>query len=106
MCQRDPIRCIIPPYITERLLRSDDAEVRARAEANSSNVPAATNAMNALRARLDRRFALDVTMMATGAARQSRPLRIKSSAAALVRRPPAARRVRRGEACPAAPTSR
>jgi hypothetical protein len=30
MCQRDPIRCIIPPYITERLLRSDDAEVRAR----------------------------------------------------------------------------
>lgn len=34
MCQRDPVQCIIPPYITERLLRSDDAEVRARAEAN------------------------------------------------------------------------
>jgi Zn-dependent metalloprotease len=34
MCQRDPIQCIIPPYITERLLRSADAEVRARAEAN------------------------------------------------------------------------
>ena len=34
MCQRDPIQCIIPPYITERLLRSDDPAVRARAEAN------------------------------------------------------------------------
>jgi Zn-dependent metalloprotease len=47
MCQRDPIQCIIPPYITERLLRSDDAEVRARAEAN---ILAATN-MRATRAR-------------------------------------------------------
>jgi Zn-dependent metalloprotease len=34
MCQRDPIQCIIPPYITERLLHSDNAEVRARAEAS------------------------------------------------------------------------
>ena len=34
MCQRDAIQCIIPPYITEWLLRSDNAEVRARAEAN------------------------------------------------------------------------
>ena len=34
MCQRDPIQCIIPPYITERLLRSADPEVRDRAEAN------------------------------------------------------------------------
>lgn len=47
MCQRDPIQCIIPPYITERLLRSDDAEVRARAEAN---ITAAAN-MRAARAR-------------------------------------------------------
>ena len=47
MCQRDPIQCIIPPYITERLLRSDDAEVRARAEAN---LTAAAN-MRAARAR-------------------------------------------------------
>jgi Zn-dependent metalloprotease len=44
MCQRDPIQCIIPPYITERLLRSADAEVRAHAEANmiaSANMRAA-----------------------------------------------------------------
>jgi Zn-dependent metalloprotease len=34
MCQRDRVQCIIPPYITEQLLRSADAEVRARAEAN------------------------------------------------------------------------
>lgn len=34
MCQRDAIQCIIPPYITEWLLRSDNPEVRARAEAN------------------------------------------------------------------------
>lgn len=47
MCQRDPVQCIIPPYITERLQRSDDAEVRARAEAN---LVAAAN-MRALRAR-------------------------------------------------------
>jgi Zn-dependent metalloprotease len=47
MCQRDPIQCIIPPYITERLLRSSDPEIRARAEAN---MLAATNA-RATRAR-------------------------------------------------------
>ena len=47
MCQRDPVQCIIPPYITERLQRSDDAEIRARAEANL--VAAAT--MRAARAR-------------------------------------------------------
>jgi Zn-dependent metalloprotease len=34
MCQRIPIQCIIPPYITERLSRSGDAGVRSRAEAN------------------------------------------------------------------------
>ncbi len=34
MCQRNPIQCIIPPYMTEHLLRSDDAQVRALAEAN------------------------------------------------------------------------
>jgi Zn-dependent metalloprotease len=50
MCQsfRDPIQCIIPPYMTERLLRSSDPAVRARAEAN---VLAATNA-RARRARI------------------------------------------------------
>jgi Zn-dependent metalloprotease len=50
MCQffRDPVQCIIPPYITERLLRSDDPAVRARAEAN---VLAAT-AARARRARV------------------------------------------------------
>ncbi len=47
MCQRDPIQCIIPPYITEQLLRSSDPEIRARAEAN---MLAATNA-RATRAR-------------------------------------------------------
>lgn len=34
MCQRNPVQCIIPPYITEQLLRSANAEVRLRAEAN------------------------------------------------------------------------
>jgi Zn-dependent metalloprotease len=34
MCHRDRVQCIIPPYITERLARSGNAEVRARAEAN------------------------------------------------------------------------
>jgi Zn-dependent metalloprotease len=48
MCQRDPIQCIIPPYITERLRRSDDAAVRERAEAN---ITAAAN-MRAARARV------------------------------------------------------
>src|SRR5471032_2958510 len=47
MCQRDPVQCIIPPYITERLQRSDNAEVRARADANL--VASAT--MRAARAR-------------------------------------------------------
>jgi Zn-dependent metalloprotease len=41
MCQRIPVQCIIPPYITEQLARSDKAEVRARAEAN---IAAAANA--------------------------------------------------------------
>jgi Zn-dependent metalloprotease len=34
MCPRNPVQCIIPPYITEQLLRSANAEVRLRAEAN------------------------------------------------------------------------
>jgi Zn-dependent metalloprotease len=34
MCQRDAVQCIIPPYVTERLARSDNAEIRERAEAN------------------------------------------------------------------------
>jgi Zn-dependent metalloprotease len=36
MCQRDAVQCIIPPYVTERLSRSDNAEVRERAEANAA----------------------------------------------------------------------
>jgi Zn-dependent metalloprotease len=47
MCQRDPVQCIIPPYITERLQRSDNAELRARAEANL----VAAAALRAARAR-------------------------------------------------------
>ncbi len=31
MCARNPIQCIIPPYITERLAQSDDPAVRSRA---------------------------------------------------------------------------
>jgi Zn-dependent metalloprotease len=34
MCQRDPRQCIIPPYINERLAKSDDPAVRSRAVAN------------------------------------------------------------------------
>ena len=34
MCQRDAIQCIIPPYITEWLARSDNLAIRERAEAN------------------------------------------------------------------------
>ncbi len=34
MCQRNPIQCIIPPYMMEQLLRSTDPEIRKRAEAN------------------------------------------------------------------------
>ena len=34
MCQRDPRQCIIPPYINERLAKSDDPAVRSRAMAN------------------------------------------------------------------------
>ena len=34
MCDRHPIQCIIPPYINERLAKSDDPAVRARAIAN------------------------------------------------------------------------
>ena len=36
MCQRDAVQCIIPPYVTERLARSDNAEIRERAEANAA----------------------------------------------------------------------
>ena len=35
MCQRDAVQCIIPPYVTERLARSDNPEIRERAEANA-----------------------------------------------------------------------
>jgi Zn-dependent metalloprotease len=31
MCNRNPIQCIIPPYVTDRLAQSDDPKVRARA---------------------------------------------------------------------------
>ncbi len=34
LCSRDPIQCIIPPYITERLAGSPDPQVRSRALAN------------------------------------------------------------------------
>jgi Zn-dependent metalloprotease len=33
-CGHDPIQCIVPPYITERLLESPDPDVRLRAVAN------------------------------------------------------------------------
>ncbi len=36
MCQRDAVQCIIPPYVTERLARSENAEVRERAAANAA----------------------------------------------------------------------
>ncbi len=31
MCERDPIQCIVPPYVTDSLAQSDDPAVRARA---------------------------------------------------------------------------
>jgi Zn-dependent metalloprotease len=31
MCERDPIQCIIPPYITDKLAKSPDPQVRSRA---------------------------------------------------------------------------
>src|SRR5262245_29352996 len=31
MCEQDPIQCIIPPYITDELAKSDDPKIRARA---------------------------------------------------------------------------
>jgi len=34
MCERNPIQCIIPPYITEHLAKSPDPAVRARAMAD------------------------------------------------------------------------
>ncbi|WP_166358885.1 M4 family metallopeptidase [Pseudomonas akapageensis] len=34
MCTRNPLHCIIPPYITERLAQSDDPQVRSQAIAN------------------------------------------------------------------------
>lgn len=33
MCERNPIQCIIPPYITDELVKSADAQVRSRAVA-------------------------------------------------------------------------
>src|SRR5262245_32091806 len=34
MCRRNPIQCIIPPYITERLAQHRNPEIRSRAIAN------------------------------------------------------------------------
>ncbi|HXD22628.1 MAG TPA: M4 family metallopeptidase [Gemmatimonadaceae bacterium] len=34
MCRRDAVQCIIPPYVSEHLARSENAELRERAEAN------------------------------------------------------------------------
>src|SRR5260370_41869351 len=31
MCKRNPIQCIIPPYITDELVKSADSRVRSRA---------------------------------------------------------------------------
>jgi Zn-dependent metalloprotease len=31
MCDRNPIQCIIPPYITDELVKSDNPEIRSRA---------------------------------------------------------------------------
>ena len=44
-CCRDPIQCIVPPYITERLAESADPQVRGRAIANMK----AAVAMRAMR---------------------------------------------------------
>jgi Zn-dependent metalloprotease len=58
MCQRDPVQCIIPPYITERLLRSADPGVRARAAANvtaAANMRAARVLMRATPSLVPRR---------------------------------------------------
>lgn len=35
MCQRNPIQCIIPPYITDELLKSADPKIRSRAVAQT-----------------------------------------------------------------------
>ena len=42
---RDPVQCIVPPYITERLAESADPQVRGRAIANMK----AAVAMRAMR---------------------------------------------------------
>ena len=34
MCIRNPIHCIIPPYITEHLAQAEDAQIRAQAVAS------------------------------------------------------------------------
>ena len=34
MCERNPIQCIIPPYITDKLVNSPDPQTRSRAIAN------------------------------------------------------------------------
>jgi Zn-dependent metalloprotease len=33
MCQRNPIQCIIPPYVTDELVKSADPKIRSRAVA-------------------------------------------------------------------------
>lgn len=36
MCDRNPIQCIIPPYITEQLVNSENEQIRSRAIAHLS----------------------------------------------------------------------
>ena len=36
MCNRNPIQCIIPPYIIEHLTKSEDPQIRSRAVAHLS----------------------------------------------------------------------
>ncbi|MBI1903477.1 MAG: M4 family metallopeptidase [Planctomycetia bacterium] len=40
MCNRNPIECFVPPYITERLAESPDPEIRRRAIANLASAAA------------------------------------------------------------------
>jgi Zn-dependent metalloprotease len=61
MCSRNPVQCIIPPYITEHLAQSPDPEVRSRALADLK----AAAAMRAVRVMAQAMPALMASMSPT-----------------------------------------
>ena len=58
---RDPIQCIVPPYITERLAESPDAAVRSREIANVK-VAVAMRAMRRVLHALDQQQAIELLL--------------------------------------------